>query len=110
MLDRKLLRDHFEDLTSLLINRGITLEVLSEYRDLDEERLALLNEVEQQKQTRNQVTQEIATLKRNKENADAKISEMQEIGKVIKENDEKLNKLTGRIEEIEHRLQNIPNE
>ena len=110
MLDRKLLRDHFEDLTSLLINRGITLEVLSEYRDLDEERLALLNEVEQQKQTRNQVTQEIATLKRNKENADAKISEMQEIGKVIKENDEKLNKLTGRIEEIEHRLPNIPHE
>ena len=110
MLDRKLLRDHFEDLTSLLINRGITLEVLSEYRDLDEERLALLNEVEQQKQTRNQVTQEIATLKRNKENADAKISEMQEIGKVIKENDEKLNKLNGRIEEIEHRLPNIPHE
>ena len=110
MLDRKLLRDHFEDLTSLLINRGITLEVLSEYRDLDEERLALLNEVEQQKQTRNQVTQEIATLKRNKENADAKISEMQEIGKVIKENDEKLNKLTERIEEIEHRLPNIPHE
>lgn len=110
MLDRKLLRDHFEDLTKLLINRGITLEVLSEYRDLDEERLALLNEVEQQKQTRNQVTQEIATLKRNKENADAKISEMQEIGKVIKENDEKLNKLTGRIEEIEHRLPNIPHE
>lgn len=110
MLDRKLLRDHFEDLTSLLIKRGITLEVLSEYRDLDEERLALLNEVEQQKQTRNQVTQEIATLKRNKENADAKISEMQEIGKVIKENDEKLNKLTGRIEEIEHRLPNIPHE
>lgn len=110
MLDRKLLRDHFEDLTSLLINRGITLELLSEYRDLDEERLALLNEVEQQKQTRNQVTQEIATLKRNKENADAKISEMQEIGKVIKENDEKLNKLTGRIEEIEHRLPNIPHE
>lgn len=110
MLDRKLLRDHFEDLTKLLINRGITLEVLSEYRDLDEERLALLNEVEQQKQTRNQVTQEIATLKRNKESADDKISEMQEIGKVIKENDEKLNKLTGRIEEIEHRLPNIPHE
>lgn len=110
MLDRKLLRDHFEDLTKLLINRGITLEVLSEYRDLDEERLALLNEVEQQKQTRNLVTQEIATLKRNKENADDKISEMQEIGKVIKENDERLNKLTGRIEEIEHRLPNIPHE
>jgi len=110
MLDRKLLRDHFEDLTKLLINRGITLEVLNEYRDLDEERLALLNEVEQQKQTRNQVTQEIATLKRNKESADDKISEMQEIGKVIKENDEKLNKLTGRIEEIEHRLPNIPHE
>jgi len=110
MLDRKLLRDHFEDLTKLLINRGITLEVLNEYRDLDEERLALLNEVEQQKQTRNQVTQEIATLKRNKESADDKISEMQEIGKVIKENDEKLNKLSGRIEEIEHRLPNIPHE
>ena len=110
MLDRKLLRDHFEEAIELLTKRGITRETLETYRELDEKRLALLTEVEHQKQTRNQVTQEIATLKRNKENADDKIAEMQAIGKTIKANDDELEALASQLETIEHTLPNVPHE
>lgn len=110
MLDRKLLRDHFEEAVELLTKRGISRETIEMYRELDEKRLALLTEVEQQKQTRNQVTQEIAALKRNKENADDKIAEMQEIGKTIKANDDELEELASKLETIEHTLPNIPHE
>lgn len=110
MLDRKLLRDHFEEAIELLTKRGISRETMEMYRELDEKRLALLTEVEQQKQTRNQVTQEIATLKRNKEEADDKIAEMQEIGKTIKANDEELIVLASKLETIEHTLPNVPHD
>lgn len=107
MLDRKLLRDHFEEVAKKLLHRGVERATLEQYRTLDEERRALLIEVEQQKQTRNQVTQEIATLKRNKEDASGKITEMQAIGREIKENDDKLAKLQSDLETIEFGLPNI---
>lgn len=107
MLDRKLLRDHFEEVAKKLLHRGVERATLEQYRTLDEERRALLIEVEQQKQTRNQVTQEIANLKRNKEEASGKITEMQAIGREIKENDDKLAKLQSDLETIEFGLPNI---
>lgn len=107
MLDRKLLRDHFEEVAKKLLHRGVERAILEQYRTLDEERRALLIEVEQQKQTRNQVTQEIATLKRNKEDASGKITEMQAIGREIKENDDELAKLQSDLETIEFGLPNI---
>lgn len=107
MLDRKLLRDHFEEVAKKLLHRGVERAILEQYRTLDEERRALLIEVEQQKQTRNQVTQEIATLKRNKEDAIGKITEMQAIGREIKENDDELAKLQSDLETIEFGLPNI---
>lgn len=107
MLDRKLLRDHFEEVAKKLLHRGVERATLEQYRTLDEERRALLIEVEQQKQTRNQVTQEIANLKRNKEDASGKITEMQAIGREIKENDDKLAKLQSDLETIEFGLPNI---
>lgn len=107
MLDRKLLRDHFEEVAKKLLHRGVERATLEQYRTLDEERRALLIEVEQQKQTRNQVTQEIATLKRNKEDASGKITEMQAIGREIKENDDELAKLQSDLETIEFGLPNI---
>ena len=107
MLDRKLLRDHFEEVAKKLLHRGVERATLEQYRTLDEERRAFLIEVEQQKQTRNKVTQEIATLKRNKEDASGKITEMQAIGREIKENDDKLAKLQSDLETIEFGLPNI---
>lgn len=108
MLDRKLLRDDFETVVERLATRGVDRSTLEQYRDLDIKRRELLLEVEQQKQTRNTVSQEIAQLKRNKENADDKIAAMKEIGDHIKALDEMLAQVDTELEYFEVRLPNLP--
>lgn len=49
----------------------------------------IILEVEQLKATRNAVTAEISQLKRNKENADDKIAEMQKVGETIAQLDDR---------------------
>ncbi|MBR7927433.1 serine--tRNA ligase [Aerococcaceae bacterium zg-ZUI334] len=110
MLDRKLLRDQFEEVAKKLATRGVDRETLTNYQSLDVKRRELLVEVEQLKQHRNTVSQEIAQLKRNKENADDKIAEMKTLGDTIKAKDETLAELNQTIEAIEFRLPNIPHE
>ncbi|MBF6626211.1 serine--tRNA ligase [Aerococcaceae bacterium zg-BR9] len=110
MLDRKVLRDKFEEVAAKLATRGVDRETLTNYQTLDVERRELLVEVEQLKQHRNTVSQEIAQLKRNKENADDKIAEMKTLGDTIKTKDETLTKLNESLEAIEFRLPNIPHE
>lgn len=110
MLDRKVLRDKFEEVAAKLATRGVARETLDEYRELDIQRRELLVEVEHLKQTRNAVSGEIAQLKRNKENADEKIAEMKTLGETIKEKDETLTSIDEKLEYIEHRLPNIPHD
>ncbi|WIK67029.1 serine--tRNA ligase [Globicatella sanguinis] len=110
MLDRKVLRDKFEEVAAKLATRGVARETLDEYRELDIQRRELLVEVEHLKQTRNAVSGEIAQLKRNKENADGKIAEMKTLGETIKEKDETLTAIDEKLEYIEHRLPNIPHD
>ncbi|MGX7104533.1 serine--tRNA ligase [Globicatella sanguinis] len=110
MLDRKVLRDKFEEVAAKLATRGVAHETLDEYRELDIQRRELLVEVEHLKQTRNAVSGEIAQLKRNKENADGKIAKMKTLGEIIKEKDETLTAIDEKLEYIEHRLPNIPHD
>ncbi|MGX7077313.1 serine--tRNA ligase [Globicatella sanguinis] len=110
MLDRKVLRDKFEEVAAKLATRGVARETLDEYRELDIQRRELLVEVEHLKQTRNAVSGEIAQLKRNKENAYEKIAEMKTLGETIKEKDETLTSIDEKLEYIEHRLPNIPHD
>lgn len=110
MLDRKVLRDKFEEVAAKLATRGVARETLDEYRELDIQRRELLVEVEHLKQTRNAVSGEIAQLKRNKENADEKIAEMKSLGETIKAKDETLTAIDEKLEYIEHRLPNIPHD
>lgn len=110
MLDRKVLRDKFEEVAAKLATRGVARETLDEYRELDIQRRELLVEVEHLKQTRNAVSGEIAQLKRNKENADEKIAKMKTLGETIKEKDETLTAIDEKLEYIEHRLPNIPHD
>ncbi|MHA3225116.1 serine--tRNA ligase [Globicatella sulfidifaciens] len=110
MLDRKVLRDKFEEVAAKLATRGVARETLDEYRELDIQRRELLVEVEHLKQTRNAVSGEIAQLKRNKENADERIAEMKTLGETIKAKDETLTAIDEKLEYIEHRLPNIPHD
>lgn len=110
MLDRKLLRQEFDAVAEKLAIRGVARDTLEQYRELDQERRDLIVKDEEAKQTRNRVSEEIAQLKRDKEDADDKIKEMREIGEEIKAMDQKLDAIEDQLEAIEFALPNIPHE
>lgn len=99
MLDLRFVRENLEAVQQNLDNRHTTgdLENFAKLYDLRKE---LIQEVEQLKAQRNAVTAEISALKRNKENADDKIAEMQKVGDTI-------SALDGKIRETEASLQDI---
>ncbi len=108
MLDRKILRDHFEEVSKKLATRGVQRDILEQYIGLDQQRRQLIVEVEEAKKIRNQVTEQISVMKRNKEDASIKINEMKEIGGQIKQLDSELTDIETKLEAIEHRLPNLP--
>ena len=108
MLDRRALRHNFEDVAEKLANRGVDRSILEDYVALDEERRSLIVKTEDLKQTRNTASQEIAQLKRDKQDAQAKIEEMQKIGQEIARIDEELTAVEAKSQDIEHRLPNLP--
>ena len=77
---------------------------------MDEERRAKIVKAEELKQLRNHVSQEIALLKRNKENADDKIVQMKEVGEQIKQMDADLNAVEEKMTYISTRLPNVAHE
>ena len=108
MLDVKLLRDEFDVTAEKLAGRGVKTDELATFKELDAQRREKLVETENMKQYRNGVSQEIAQLKRNKENADDKIAEMKEVGDKIKALDEELNAIEEKTTFIATRLPNLP--
>lgn len=99
MLDLRFVRENLEAVQQNLDNRHTTGD-LEDFAKLYDLRKDLIQEVEQLKAQRNSVTAEISALKRNKENADDKIVEMQKVG-------DKIAELDGKIRETESSLQNI---
>ena len=110
MLDIKKLRNDYEETAKKLANRGVKQEVLDTFMSLDEKRRKLLVESEKLKKYRNEVSGMIASLKRNKEDADTKIKEMREVGDEIKVKDDQLEKIDSQIEDIASGLPNLPHE
>lgn len=99
MLDLRFVRENLEAVQQNLDNRHTNGD-LANFAKLYDLRKELIQEVEQLKAQRNAVTAEISALKRNKENADDKIAEMQKVGDTISE-------LDGKIRETEASLQDI---
>lgn len=110
MLDVKMIRQNFKEVQQKLATRGVKEEVLVEFLRLDESRRNLLVKAEELKKYRNDVSGEIAVLKRNKEDATNKIAEMKEVGANIKALDTEIEELDQQLEEIATRLPNLPHE
>lgn len=110
MLDNKELRTNFDVVAKKLAVRGVKEEDLNRYVDLDSKRRELIVETEKAKSYRNEVSDAIASLKRNKENADEKILEMRELGGKIKTLDQELASIEEEIEHIATRLPNLPHD
>lgn len=110
MLDIKYVRAHFEEVKEKLSKRGEDLADFERFGELDTRRRELIAQVEELKAERNESSQKIAEMKRNKENADEPIKKTRELGDRIKELDGELKEVEADLEYIMMRVPNIPHE
>lgn len=110
MLDIKLLRANFAEVKEKLQHRGEDLTDLGKFEDLDQRRRDLIVEAEQLKSKRNEVSQQVAALKREKADADHLIIEMREVGDRIKVLDEELRSVEETLDLLLMSIPNIPHE
>ena len=89
MHDLNYFRDHLDVFAEMAKKRNITLD-LDAFRALDKERRELITATEQLKAMRNSASEEIAGLKKEKQNADALIAEMKQVSERIKQSDERI--------------------
>jgi len=110
MLDVKVLRQDLEGVRQRLAHRNEDISALDQFAEVDERRRQLIQEAEALKNKRNTVSEQVAVLKRNKENADHLIAEMKEVSDRIKVLDEELRQLDEQLEQILLGLPNLPHE
>ena len=110
MLDRKLLRNHFDEVKERLERRGEDLSELMNFSTLDEQRRKIIAKVEEIKAKRNETSKQISVLKREKKDAAELIEEMQNVGTEIKELDTELDEVEEKLDHIMYAIPNIPHE
>ncbi|MFX3622532.1 MAG: serine--tRNA ligase [Ectobacillus sp.] len=110
MLDIKYLRANFEEVKAKLQHRGEDLTDFARFEELDKRRRELLVQTEDLKSKRNEVSQQISILKREKKDAESLILEMREVGAKIKELDDELRVVEEDLEGIMMTIPNIPHE
>jgi len=112
MLDIKLIRETPDKVKAMLCARNLASEVskVDDLLALDKQRRALIGESDSLKAKRNTVSEEIARLKRNRENADALIAEMKVVSDKIAELDNALRALEAQQEAILLELPNLLHE
>ena len=88
-------------------DRGLT-EILGDFESLDRERRRVLLEVEGRKARRNKASDEIATLKKQKQDASALIADMKALGSEIQELDEQAKACDERLREVLRLVPNVP--
>ena len=110
MLDIKMIRQNVELVKEKLASRGVPEEKINEFVTLDEKRRSLLVKAEELKKLRNDVSGEIAQLKREKVDASEKITQMKEVGQEIKNLDDELATIDVSLTEIAVTLPNLPHD
>jgi len=107
MHDLSYFREHLDVFADMARKRGFELD-LEEFRALDKERRELITANEQRKAQRNKASDEIARLKKEKQNADALLGEMKELSAFIKQVDDRIAGLDETQRMILLGLPNIP--
>lgn len=109
MLDGKFVRSNPELVREALEKRGLEID-LAEFLELDQRRRELLVAVEQLKNKRNVVSEEIARLKAAGRDAGKMILEMRDVAAKIKELDEQVRQVEEKIRNFLLRIPNLPHE
>lgn len=107
MHDLNYFRDHLERFEQMARHRGIELD-LDGFRGLDRERRDLITAAERLKAERNKASDEIARLKKSGQNASGLIAEMKRVSEEIKQDDERIAQLDGRLREFLLTIPNLP--
>ena len=110
MLDIKRVRDNFEEVKKVLLTRNEDLGNFDEFEVLDVKRRELIAKTEVLKAERNKASEQIAIMKRNKEDATEAITRTRELGDEIKALDAELREVEEKFDYMMMRLPNIPHE
>jgi seryl-tRNA synthetase len=107
MHDLSYFREHLDFFAEMAKKRSMTLD-LDGFRALDKERRELITATEQLKAQRNKASDEIARLKKEKQNADSRIAEMKQVSERIKQSDERIAALDAKQRELLLTIPNVP--
>ena len=109
MLDIKFVRDHLDEVRTMLKNRQNNMS-LDGFAELEQKRRNLLSEVETLKNQRNTVSKQISQMKKNKENTDAIVAEMRSVGDKISAMDNELKEVEAGLRDALLHIPNMPKE
>ena len=107
MLEIKFVRQNLLEVEKMLSKRDDTVE-LETFKNCDSKRKAILREIEDLRHQRNVVSEKIAVMKRQGEDADNLMVEMREVGDKIKKLDKSLSGYEQTINQILLGLPNMP--
>lgn len=107
MLDLKFIRENVDAVKRAVRDKKFDADIDGILR-ADDERKSIIQRVEEMKARRNKATEEIARLKKNKENADAQIAEMKTLGDEIKTLDDRLKTVEDELRRLLLTVPNVP--
>ncbi len=109
MLDLKFVRSNPQKVQEALASRGAKVS-LTEFLQLEEQRREKLYIVEQMKNRRNLVSEDIGRLKKAGKDAPDVVGEMRDLSRQIKDKDEEIKEIEGRLQVILLDIPNIPHD
>jgi len=107
MLDLAFVRENLDVVKQKMSERGLP-DSLADFENVDRERRKYLVEAEGLKARRNKLTDEIAPLKRQKQDASALIAESRQLGDRIQELEAKAQTYDGQLRDLLRQIPNIP--
>ena len=109
MLDLKYIRNNIETIKTMLKNRNNKLDI-SVFESIDAERREVLGELETLRFKRNKVSEDIAAMKKNGEDAQSLINDMKEVSARIKTLEIKINEIQEKLDQLVMIIPNVPHE
>jgi seryl-tRNA synthetase len=111
MLDLTFVREHLSQVEEMLRTRGIDpAEALKDFAQVDAQRRQAISAAETLKAHRNQVSEEIARLKKSGQDATAKLEEAKQFREQIQGLEKAAEEYDGRMRSILVNIPNMPNE
>ena len=107
MLDLKFVRNNPEIVKEALQKRNVAIS-LDNFLEKEEERRALLFEIENLKARRNLVSEDVGRLKKNGQDAESLVLEMREVGQTIKNLELKSADIVQEMEKVLYEIPNVP--